>query len=276
MQQTITNKLAVLVAAVALAFGAAYTAFAYEALEIEIDVLADTTEVEVQYEEDGEDVTDEYEYNTTDLDEVYTLLAVALGLTAEEVEDAVVDIDTEEEMEDADEAAEAIADAEEAIADLEAYIATLDEDDDADEIEDLEADLAAAQSLLEDAEEALAAEDYDAAEGYADDAEDIVDAVLGDDDENEEEGDDDDDRSDFCDRTSQAAGWGVAKKCVEDDDYVINDKMAAKVIRFQDRSMEKYQDYGVSQDREVLQNQLRELMLLLIQLLQQQMAAQES
>lgn len=108
-----------------------------------------------------------------------------------------------------------------------------------------------------------------------DDIEDIAE-VEHEDDEAEENDDDEDDDRDFCERTKQAAGWGVAKKCVDDEDYELNDKMVKKVERFEDRNMEKYREYGKSTDKTELQNQLRELLLVLVQLLQKQMELQDN
>lgn len=274
MSKSITNKFAVTIAAVAMAFGMTLTAFAYDALEIEVDILAETTEVEVQYEEGGDVVTEEYIYNTTDLEEVYVLLAAELELTEQDVEDAVVDIDEYDEVVAEEAAADAIADAEDAIADLETYIDGLDEESTS-TIEEFEAELLVATGLLADAKEAFDAEDYQEAEALAADAEAVAEDVLDtegkedEDEEEEDEGDDeDDDKSTFCERTKQAAGWGVAKKCVNDDNYVVNDKLAKKVTRFE--------DFGKSTDRIELQSQLQQLLLLLIELLQQQAALKAS
>jgi len=90
------------------------------------------------------------------------------------------------------------------------------------------------------------------------------------------EDEDEDDDADFCDKTSKAAGWGVAKKCVDDENYSLNDKMVKKVERFEDKNMEKYKEFGKTTDQAELQSQLRELLLLLIQLLQKQMLLQGS
>lgn len=86
MQHAITLKYVSLAAAVMFVLGMATTAFAYEELEIEIDVYSDGVIAEVSYDEDGEDVEEEYTYEETDLTVVYGLLADELGLTAEEVE----------------------------------------------------------------------------------------------------------------------------------------------------------------------------------------------
>lgn len=276
MQLTYTNKFVVFAATLVFAFGAAITAFAYDALDIEIDIYDDYSKVEVSYEDDGDGVVKKYTFSATDLDEIYALVAAKLSISEEDVEDAVSDVDDhngdgDKAMEDAEDAME---DAETAIAKAEAYIATLDEDEASTTIAELEEDLADAKAALTDAENAFEDSEYGQAEQYADDAEDIAKKIYEDEedehDEDEEEDDDSKDRSKFCENTKKAAGWGVAKKCVDEDGYEINDKLASKV----DKAATKYSDYGKSTDQTELQNQLRELLTLLIQLLQQQRAMQ--
>jgi hypothetical protein len=266
--QTLTNKFIVLATALAFSLGAALTAFAYDDLEIEVEVYSDRIEVEVEYDVDGEEMEEEYEYDTTDLDEAYGLLAVELGLNQQEVEDAVVKVEEEEEEEeeeeneesDMEEAADEIADAEEAILEAEVCIAEMEEG--SDEMSEAEDKLANAEALLADAETAFGEADYETAEEKAELAEDLAKEICGEEAVDEE----DEDNGDFCDKTKKAAGWGVAKKCVDDDDYKINDKMADKIERFA--------DFGKSNDRAVLQSQLQQLLLILIDLLQQQMSLQ--
>ncbi|MCA9367384.1 hypothetical protein KC887_03945 [Candidatus Kaiserbacteria bacterium] len=208
MQQAINTKFVALFATLAMAFAFAFTAFAYEDLGIEVTVGSVKTEVKVLYSEvvtsgeatTTETVTKNYTYETTNLDDVYAMLADDLDITESEVRDAVVSETTgnasdDDEMEDGD------------------------DDDDGEEMDD--------------------------------------------------NNDDSKDRSEFCKRTTEkAAGFGVAKKCVNEEGYQVNDKLANKVNRFA--------DYGKSTDKAVLQGQLRELLLVLIQLLQQQMALQNT
>ncbi|MEN9922057.1 MAG: hypothetical protein RL097_333, partial [Candidatus Parcubacteria bacterium] len=136
--------------------------------------------------------------------------------------------------------------------------------------------LAKAQEKLDAAEDEYEDDDYAAAEDLADDAKELAEGIFEAEDNDDDEDDDEDDDRDFCERTKQAAGWGVAKKCVDDEDYELNDKMVKKVERFQDRDMEKYREYGKSTDKTELQNQLRELLLVLVQLLQKQMELQDN
>ena len=297
MQLSIINKLAIIAATLAVAFGAAFTAFAYEELEIEIDVRDNSTRVEVEYQGAEGEVNEVYEYEETDLDQVYDLLAEDLDISTDEVEDAVTSVTDEDEEEDEDEegeesdeeeATEAIEDAEDAIAEAEEYVDSLFEgvvvstticdvvidpetgksstcpeykEEVIDEsLTKLKEKLADAKALLEKAEVAFDDGNFERAEDKAEAAEDLAEEILDDEDEDEKDEED----NDFCDRASNAAGWGVAKKCVDDDDYEINDKMEDKVDRFA--------DFGKTNDRAELQNQLRELLVILIQLLQQQMA----
>ncbi len=273
MQLTVTNKLVILAASLAVAFGMAFTAYAsYDDLEIEIEVYADRVEVEVEYGDESED----YTYNDADLEEALDGLVVDLeedfdiDLTASQIED-LAEIDNKEDEDAEEDASDAIKDAEEEIADAAERIEDAEAaEEDEDDLEAASTTLAEAKALLADAEEEFDAENYEEAEELADEAKDLAESIFEDYDD-DEDGDD----SEFCDQTSQAAGWGVAKKCVDDEDYVINDKMAQKVERFQDKNMEKYRDYGKSTDQTELQNQLRELLLVLIQLLTQQMALQQ-
>lgn len=271
MELTITNKLTLFFVTLAMSFGVAFTALAYNSLEIEVDILSDTTEVEVSYQEDGAEVTEEYTYNTTDIAEVYTLLAAELELSEQEVEDSVTDVS--DETEEADEAEEALsevedieedlAEASDAIAAAQAYIDSLDEESASTTIDELEAKLATAQGYLDEAQIAFDAEEYEEAEDLAKQAEDLAKEIFEDEDEEESDGDKTG-NTNFCDKTKKVAGWGVAKKCVDNENFVINDKLANKIERFA--------EFGKSNDKAVLQNQLLTLLQTLIQLLEQQKA----
>lgn len=290
MTKSINNKLAVLCVALAVTFGAVFTAYAYENLEIDVEVLENSTVIEVEYDdENGDEVEKDYVYEgETDLDVVYDLLATELGIDRADVDAAIDDVDEYEEV-TLEEAEDAIADAEEEIEKAAVVIADAEADG---KETDLSAEtLLKARASLESAIVAKDAGDYAVAEEDADEAEDFAklarmkyidktqadiddedsEELNDDDDGDEEEGDDewdDDKTSKFCDNTSQAAGWGVAKKCVDSDDYEVNEKLAKKVERFE--------DFGKSTDKVVLQGQLQELLLILIQLLQQQMALQSN
>lgn len=282
MQQALTNKVAIITAAIALLFSTAFTALAYEDLTVDITIHADNTAVVATYTEDGETVKENFNYDDTDIENIYVYLSDDLEIDQSEVKAAaeVTDL-TDEEA-----AAAAIDDAQSAIDDAETYIASLDASTSQDTIDELEGKVADAQALLDEAQTAFAEDDFDTTEEKASEAQDLADEVntLADDendegdaeDEDKSEEADDGDSSDFCDRTSKAAGWGVAKKCVDDEGYKLNDKMAKKVERSQDRWESKYANYGQTTDRAELQNQLHELLLLLIQLLQQQMALETS
>ncbi len=269
MQVTLTHKLTVLATTLAVAFGMAFTTYAaFDDLEIEVKVYEDKVEVEVEY--DDEDKS--YTYEDMDLDEAYDELVKDLDedfdleITTDEIEDIA-------EVEHEEDAADAIKDAQDAIAAAadrieDAEKAEVDEDD----LDAASTTLAKAQEKLDDAEDEYKDEDYAAAEDLADAAKKLAEGIF----EVEDNDDDEDDDRDFCERTKQAAGWGVAKKCVDDEDYELNDKMVKKVERFEDRNMEKYREYGKSTDKTELQNQLRELLLVLVQLLQKQMELQDN
>lgn len=260
MQNIISTKFVALFALVALAFAAAIPAYAYDELEIELEVEGDKTQVEVEYVENGEEVEKEYEYSSTNEDEVITLLAAELGISEDDIkaamEDESDDVVVDETMEDA---TEAIEEARELVTEAEAYIATIEDEDDA---AALEIELETAEGYLTEAEAALAADDFDKAEEKAEMAIDLIKDIILPEYEDENEDKEDKDYSKFCDKTKKAAGWGVAKKCADVEGYEINDKLADKVDRFK--------DFGKSQDREVLQGQLRDLLILLIELLQMQ------
>ena len=264
MQQAIYTKLVAFFAMMALAFALAIPALAYSELEIDIEVGDVSTMVEVEYEESGEKMEKEFEFETTDLDEVYQAIADELGISVDAVEAALENEDGEEdeEMSDMEEAAEAIADAEAAIADAAEYLEEMGSS--SDDYVTKSGYLDTAKGYLAEAETAFENEDYDAASDWAEKAEDKVEDHILPEDEDEDEDGEEKDRSDYCDKTKQAAGFGVAKKCVGEDGYVVNDKLADKVERFA--------DFGKSTDKAVLQGQLRELLIVLIQLLQAQMA----
>lgn len=285
MQRAINIKLVALFAVVAMAFAAAVPAYAYDELEIEVEIKSNKTLVEVEYEEDGVETETEYEYETTDLQEVYSLLATELDISEDEVE-AATSIEDEDEDEDEDEnededdmatqeeAEDAIADAASEIEKAQTVITEAELD--GKEIDLSSTTLAEARELLVQAEEAYELEEYNEAESLADESEDLaklarmkyIDKTEADIAEDEDEDEDDDDKSDNpwtkekCE-THPGIGNGVKEKC--DDDY-----------KKSDRNDDKYKDYGKSNDREELQAQLQELMQLLIQLLNLQLANQGS
>jgi hypothetical protein len=224
MQQTLTNKLAVLGATIAVAFGMTLSAFAsYDELVIDIAIGEDSTAVTVKYN----DVERTYSYDSSDASEVYELLVVELN---EEEEFSFEPPIT--------------------VADVETASGTVTEL--TDEEEEEEATTTTEEAVVED--EGKSKGKAIAAEAKAKAA----------------------DKANFCERTSKAAGWGVAKQCVESEDYVLNDKMVEKVERFQDRSMDKFKDFGQTTDRAELQNQLQQLLLVLIELLEKQVALQQA
>lgn len=270
MQLTITNKLAIFAATIAVAFGMSLTAFAASNLEIEIDIYDNGSIAKVSYEEDGDDVTKTYTLEETDEDDIYAELADLLDMDVDDIEEASeVSEEDGDVPADSEEAEEAIADAEDAIEDAADWISKLDDEETEKEASTT---LAEAEDLLAEAKDAFDDEDYQKAQDLAEEAEELAEGIHM---SGEEDDDEDEDRKDdFCKRTAKAAGWGVAKKCSDDDDYELNEKVVKKVERFQDRNMEKYREYGKSGDKVVLQNQLQELLLLLISLLQKQMALQ--
>lgn len=112
-QYIINYKLATALAALVLSFGLALPASAespyspldvdYKNLEIKIEIGDAVAEVEVSYEDqDGKEVEREYEFGTTDLDEIYEKLAAKLSLSEETVEDAVSEIEYDEDTSDDD------------------------------------------------------------------------------------------------------------------------------------------------------------------------------
>lgn len=276
MQVTLTHKLTVLATTLAVAFGMAFTTYAaFDDLEIEVKVYEDMVEVEVEYDDEDED----YTYEDMDLDEAYDELVkdlkddFDLEITTDDIED-IAEVEHEDDEAEAEEdAADAIRDAEDAIADAADRIEDAEEAEvDEDDLKAASTTLAKAQEKLDAAEDEYEDEDYAAAEDLADAAKKLAEGIF----EVEDNDDDEDDDRDFCERTKQAAGWGVAKKCVDDEDYELNDKMVKKVERFEDRNMEKYREYGKSTDKTELQNQLRELLLVLVQLLTKQMELQDN
>lgn len=200
MTKTATQKLGLLLAGLALSFGAATIAHAYDQLEIEVDVLSDTTVIEVTV--DDEDFGP-YTYVTTDLDEAYQSL-----------------IDEED-----------LADLELTLEDVTAAATVTDEDggDDADDADD--------------------SDDDDADDSDDDDA--------------------DGDNGNVCTK-SRGIGFGVMTKCADEN---VKELKKDKEFRFEYK--EAWKSYGKTTDRTELQNQLRELLLMVIQLLQQQLAAQQ-
>lgn len=91
----------------------------------------------------------------------------------------------------------------------------------------------------------------------------VEDEEMNDDDEDDEDDDSDGkDKSEFCEKTKKAAGFGVAKKCADKEGYQLNDKLANKVDRFA--------EFGKTNDKAELQNQLRTLLVLLVELLSNQ------
>lgn len=224
---------------VAISLATALTAFAYEDLEIEFDVTKSTTKVEVSYEIDDEEVEVRYTYNTTDRKEVYRLLANELDLSVA----AVMEAD-----EDRQDAAEEIDDAKEAIEKAEAYIARLDNN--SKERDTYKSWLATAKRLLADAETAFAKYDYVRAERLAEQAEDKAEYIYESTDDKEDSDRGHGNNKDRCDKDNP----GKAKYCEDSQKEKLGDR---------------FKDYGKSNNRAELETQLRELMLILIQLLQQ-------
>jgi len=215
MQQTITNKLAILGTAIAVAFGLTFTSLAYEGLTIDIVVGDDSTEVTVKYN----DVEKTYVYESIVASEVY--------------EDLVEDLNEEDEFsfeppitkEDVQNASGTVASDDEEAGEDETVVDGKKENK--------------GKNIAKDAKAKVA------------------------------------EKANFCERTSKAAGWGVAKKCVDNENFIINDKLADKVERFAERE-DRFKDFGKTTDRAELQNQLRQLLLVLIELLQQQQKALEA
>lgn len=210
MQQTLTNKLAILLAFIAIAFGTAFTTYAS---------------------------------NDDDM-----------------MEDAGIDIEM---------AIDAIAAAEDYLDDLGNDAKDSDEEK-----------LADAKDLLADAEDAFDDEEYADAEELAEEAEDlaleIYDSGESDDDEDEdadEDSNDDDEDGDLDDDSDKGHGndedgcdednSGKGKGCDDDSE---DDNVSTT-------TQSKYKDYGKSTDMAELQTQLRELLMVLIQLLQKQQLA---
>ena len=274
MQSTINLKMASLVAGFAFFFGFALQALAYTDLEVEIDIYDDGAEVEVSYvNSDDEDVDLEYESDLTDLDDIIAEIVEKLDddeIDADAIED-VAEVENEDGSLDADkeDAQESLDDAEDAIDAAQEYLDGLDED--SDEVSEGNEKLDDARDLLAEAQTAFDEDDYETAEEKADDAEDLAEMVFKSDDDDDEDEDDDKDRSKFCERTKKAAGWGVAKKCHDQDGWEINDKLGDKIERFSEMK-----NFGKTTDRVELQSQLRQLLELLIELLQAQMALKSS
>jgi hypothetical protein len=265
----ISNKFGLFAILLAVLFSITSVAFAYDNLSIVLEVKKDNTVVYVDFaDEDDDEVSDEYGYDTTNLRTVYKAILADLqedhqidGLTADEIK-KIAKVVTDKT------AQRTITDTTAKLKRATTYVASLKED-----VSDLEEDLEEANSILEDAKEAYADEEYVEATQKAEEVMSILTIILGEDKKTEVKKEKKDDTN-FCENTDQAAGLGVAKKCVGEENYSINEKLGEKVERFQDRAMSKYEKYGQSTDKDELQNQLRELLLVLIELLQKQKDAQ--
>lgn len=252
-----TLQVAALLAGLALTFGVAAQALAYEEIEIEYETSNGKTIVDVSYELAGVEKDSKFTYFTTDLDEVWEELSDELDLSVEDIESILDGTYGVEEGNRAD-AEEAIEDAEFA---LEEAVYEIEDVDDVDEKAELQGYYDTAEEYLEKAEEAFDFGKYADAEEWAEKAEEKVEDYIlksssSDNDESEDEdnnkghGNDDD----KCDDDNP----GNSDKC-DDDKYEDNDKSS------------DFSNFGKSTDRVELQKQLQLLLTLLIQLLQGQL-----
>lgn len=112
-QYVINHKIAIILAVFVLSLCSTLPASAespysplevdYKNLEIKIEIGNDVAEVEISYEDqDGKEVERDYEFGTTDLDEIYEKLAAKLSLAEKTIEDAVSEIEYDEDVSDDD------------------------------------------------------------------------------------------------------------------------------------------------------------------------------
>ena len=251
------------------------TALAYDKLAIEVELEDAQIEFELTHLVDGEEVEEEFTYSTTNLEEAYELLAEDTGLSQDEIAAAITELDEDLDEDTPErEAAEAIAAAEEEIAAAVVYIERLSSD--SAQRTEYESWLTIAEDYLEEATAALADDAFARAESWAEKAEDKAELITDEDDDSDEDGYGDKDRghgndTDKCDEDNP----GKAPFCDEDDDAEKQqDKDQEKTQdKDKERDQDRYKEYGKTNDRAELQRQLRELLQLLISLLQQQMAA---
>ena len=250
-----TLQVAALLAGLALTFGVATQALAYEEIEIEYETSNGKTIVDVSYELDGIQKDSKFNYSTTDLDEVWEKLSDDLDLTVEDIEAILDGTYFDEDNGSREDAEEAIEDAEFA---LEEAVYEIEDEDDVDERAELQEYYDTAEEYLEEADEAFNYGEYADAEEWAEKAEDKVEVyILDDKDDNKGHGNDDD-------------------KCDEDNpgnSHLCDDDFEPELDRDRDRInlSDDFKNFGQSTDRVELQKQLQLLLTLLIQLLQAQL-----
>ena len=172
-----TLQVAALLAGLALTFGVATQALAYEEIEIEYETSNGKTIVDVSYELDGIQKDSKFNYSTTDLDEVWEKLSDDLDLTVEDIEAILDGTYFDEDNGSREDAEEAIEDAEFA---LEEAVYEIEDEDDVDERAELQEYYDTAEEYLEEADEAFNYGEYADAEEWAEKAEDKVrEYILG-------------------------------------------------------------------------------------------------